>query len=62
MKPQRLTDDLFHRHARIERSKRVLEDDLQLAAKLVKARTGRMGDLFPLIKNAPFAGRQQAEQ
>ena len=62
VQPQRLADDLLHRHARVQGGEGILEDDLQLAAELIEPRARGVGDLFPLIKHAPFAGGQQAQQ
>ena len=62
MQPQRLSDDLLHRHARVERGEGILKDDLQLAPELIEARPRGMRDLCPLVKHAPFAGGQQAQQ
>src|SRR5258708_35055174 len=44
-------DDLFGRHARVQRSVRVLEDHLKLAAARAKFRTAQPADLFAGKKN-----------
>lgn len=36
MQPQRLPDDLLHRHARVERGEGILKNNLQLAPELVQ--------------------------
>ncbi len=57
---QRLGDDLAHRHARIERGQRVLEDDLQVAA--VAARISSARQLGQILRpaRAPAPRRARA--
>ena len=43
---QQIGNDLAHRHARIERGQRILEDDLQVAAALAHLAFGQMGDVL----------------
>src|SRR5476651_1477848 len=49
MQRDRLANDLPHRHARIQRSKRVLKDDLHLTAQTPHGLSAKMRDVLALV-------------
>ena len=58
---QRLRHDLAHRHARVERCVRILEDDLQLAPHFAHAATAEVGDVLAVEKDLAVRRRQQLD-
>src|SRR3546814_248409 len=57
----RLGDDLAHRHARVERGERILEDDLHLLAPLPHRLRRQLAEVAAEPYHPPVAVRQQAE-
>ena len=62
MNHQRLSHDLFHAHARVERSKGILKDDLYIAAEMAElaARSGE--NILSVECNAAGSGLDEAEK
>ena len=60
--PQRLAHDLPDRHARIEASQRVLEDDLQIASQRAQHALGQIRERLPHPHDATGGGSQQLQR
>ena len=60
--PQRLAHDLANRHARIEASERVLEDDLQIPSQRAQRTFGQLPERLPHPHDATGGGSQQLQR
>ena len=60
--PRRLAHDLADRHARIEASQRVLEDDLQIASQRAQHTLGQIRERLPHPHDATGGGAQQLQR
>ena len=59
---QRLADDVVHRHPRIQRRIRILEDDLHLAAHVAHLTPVQMGDVPPVEDDRPGGRLDELDQ
>jgi hypothetical protein len=58
---QPLGDDVAHRHARVQRRVRVLEDDLHVAAQRLQLVAAQVEDILAVEKDRAFSGWDQAQ-
>src|SRR5471032_3079007 len=62
MQRDRLANDLTYRHARIQRRKRILKDDLHLAAQAAHGLGAKMRDVLAFIDHAAFGAIDKTQQ
>ena len=62
MDHQRLGDDLFHAHARVQRGKGILKDDLHIAAQAAQLAAASGEHVLPVEGNVAGSGLDEAEK